>query len=358
MTKFTNSKLIIHATNIHQGGGKVLLSSLLKALPPFLPVLLFVDCRMSLDDLDSRVEVRRVKSNLAARFSAEKKLSQEAMPSDHILYFGNLPPLFRVAAHVSLFIQNRLLIENSDLRGYPVLARLRLMFERLWLVMRLGYCDEVIVQTLTMARIFAERFPDAPAPRILPLMPELGALTPAMPTREESHPLTTDFLYVASGEPHKNHLVLLEAWRLLANEGVRPSLILTIDNQRYSELTSTINQAVVTYDLRIYNLGDIGYQSAQALYRQVRALIYPSKIESFGLPLLEAQQFGLDVLASERDYVRDLLDPVESFDPESSLSISRAVQRYMGHVESRHSPFSAADFLQAVVLSRRSAIKI
>ncbi len=342
-------KLIIHATNIHQGGGKVLLSSLLKVLPRSSPVLLLVDRRMSLDDLDARVEVRRIEPNLPARFAAEKQLLQEAMPGDRVLCFGNLPPLFRLAAHVTLFIQNRLLIEGASLSSYSPLVRIRLLFERQWLARRLGHCNEVIVQTTTMARLFALRFPAAPAPRILSFMHESGVLTSPTASLEESRVPVTDFLYIASGEPHKNHLVLLEAWRLLANGGVRPSLMLTVDSQRYAALASTINQAVAAFDLKIDNIGAIGHKSAIALYRQARALIYPSVVESFGVPLLEAHQAGLDVLAPERDYVRDLLDPVESFDPDSPISIARSVRRYLGQTEPRYSPVTAADFMHAVL---------
>jgi glycosyltransferase involved in cell wall biosynthesis len=69
------------------------------------------------------------------------------------------------------------------------------------------------------------------------------------------------------------------------------------------------------------------------LYSQAQALIYPSRFESFGLPLIDANQAGLPVLAAELDYVRDVLDPTQSFDPESPDSIARAVKRYIGVAE-------------------------
>jgi glycosyltransferase involved in cell wall biosynthesis len=349
MTKLSKSKLIIHATNIHQGGGKVLLSSLLKALPPKWPVLLLADRRMPLDDLDARVEARRIKPSLAARISAEKQLAREAVPGDRVLCFGNQPPLFRLAAHVTLFVQNRLLIDGSDLRSFPPQMRLRLLLERQWLARRLRYCNEVLVQTATMARLFAQRFPTASAPRILPFMQEPGVPASPAASREQSRAPMTDFLYIASGEPHKNHLTLLEAWRLLADGGMRPSLTLTVDHHRHAELASIINQAIAAYGLKIDNIGTIRHEAALTLYRQARALVYPSVLESFGIPLLEAHQAGLDILAPERDYVRDLLDPVESFDPDSPVSIARAVRRYLGQTEPRYSPVTAADFLHAVL---------
>ena len=36
------------------------------------------------------------------------------------------------------------------------------------------------------------------------------------------------------------------------------------------------------------------------------------------------------MLASELDYVRDVVDPEESFDPASPVSIARAVKRFLG----------------------------
>ncbi len=332
----------------------VLLSSLLKALPPIWPVLLLADRRMPLDDLNAGVKVCRIAPNLASRFAAEKQLASEAMPGDRVLCFGNLPPLFRLAAHVTLFVQNRLLLEGSEFLNFSPQVRLRLLLERQWLAQRLGYCNEVLVQTPTMARLFVQRFPAAPVPRILPFMGEPSALASPTTVGEQSHSTMTDFLYVSSGEPHKNHLTLLEAWRLLADGGVRPSLTLTVDRQRHAELVATIDQAVAAYGLKIDNVGAIGHEAAVALYRKARALVYPSTLESFGIPLWEAHQAGLDILASERDYVRDLLDPVESFDPDSPVSIARAVRRYLGQPDPRYAPVTAADFLQAVLASSHS----
>jgi glycosyltransferase involved in cell wall biosynthesis len=57
-------------------------------------------------------------------------------------------------------------------------------------------------------------------------------------------------------------------------------------------------------------------------------------MESLGLPLIEARREGLPVLAAELDYVRDVIDPDEAFDPYSKISIARAVKRFLGLDES------------------------
>ena len=54
----------------------------------------------------------------------------------------------------------------------------------------------------------------------------------------------------------------------------------------------------------------------------------------------------MPILAAERDYVRDVVAPVVSFDPESALSIARAVMRYQGWGAEPAMPGDAASFLE------------
>ena len=84
------------------------------------------------------------------------------------------------------------------------------------------------------------------------------------------------------------------------------------------------------------------------LYLSSRALIYPSLSESFGLPLIEAKIFNLPILASELDFVRDVCSPVFSFDPNSPLSISNAVKRYLKIPFTTQKILSSKSFLKSV----------
>jgi glycosyltransferase involved in cell wall biosynthesis len=137
------------------------------------------------------------------------------------------------------------------------------------------------------------------------------------------------FLYVASGEPHKNHRNLVEAWILLAEEGISPSLRLTLDKNRFSDLCGWIEDRIKNFGLNVTNVGSISAQDLDRVYKESLALIYPSDFESLGLPLIEARCAGLPILAAERDYVRDAVDPEETFDPGSPVSIARAVKRFL-----------------------------
>ena len=64
---------------------------------------------------------------------------------------------------------------------------------------------------------------------------------------------------------------------------------------------------------------------------------------------MEANHYKLPVIASELDYVRDILDPVETFDPNSAKSISRAVKRFLKIREDKTDIVSPEEFIDSVI---------
>jgi hypothetical protein len=64
--------------------------------------------------------------------------------------------------------------------------------------------------------------------------------------------------------------------------------------------------------------------------------------------LIEARQAGLPILASELDYVRDVIDPEQTFYPGSPTSIARAVNRFIGIEEQALPLLDAQDFMEYV----------
>ena len=320
--------LIIHAPNIHQGGGKALLLPLLAAAGKRSSVTVLVDSRLEVpEDLCQAMTVIRIKPTILGRLAGEWALCRLAQATDRVLCFGNLPPLFRMKGRAIVFLQNRYLVEGRDLDGFPRRVKLRLMVERLWLRLFNGHAGTIIVQTRSMQQAATQvlrRTVD-----VVALFSDLSGYQRRRIGKDRGQTDMYDFLYVATGEPHKNHVTLLDAWKLLASEGLYPSLCLTVSAPDYPGLVRIVEKAKADLKLKIDNVPARSRSEMQRLYDCSRALIYPSMLESFGLPLLEARQAGLSILASELDYVRDLIDPEEAFDPRSPQSIARAVKRYL-----------------------------
>lgn len=331
--------LVIHAPNIHQGGGRSLLLALLHALPSDQSCIAILDARLDDDSFPVGIHRVRVKPTIVGRLLAENILRKCAKQGDRVLCFGNLPPLFRLRAGVFLYLQNRYLSSRVSLKGFAWKARCRIYAERLWLASRLGNVDSIIVQTATLQREVLKAFNRQAI--IKPFMDSMFFV--GEPSSGSSRGASTCLLYVASGEAHKNHARLLEAWGYLASENLHPELLLTLNPADFERLKAGMEGRIPPTALNIKNVGPLAPHELRSLYNRVDGLIYPSTMESFGLPLLEARQARLPVIASERDYVRDVMDPDQTFDPESAVSIARAVKRFLGkndenrNVESPHS---------------------
>ena len=137
------------------------------------------------------------------------------------------------------------------------------------------------------------------------------------------------------------------AWAILAENGIFPSLALTLpkSNKSFIQLT---DRFVLKYKLNIKNLYTLDQKTLVKTYLKSRALIYPSFSESFGLPLSEASYLNIPIIASELDFVRDVCNPIETFDPKSPLSISRAVERFLKIPKKINPIFTAPQFLNKV----------
>lgn len=342
-------RLIIHAPNVHRGGGKSLLQAVLAVIPfdGLDSVEAIIDKRMDVPkEMGRDVLTSRISPTVIGRARAEWLLQSHSRAGDLVLCVGNLPPLLKNPANVVVFLQSRYLLDDIGLLALGVRAGLRTWIERLWLRLRAGNADSFVVQTPSMARL-VQRALCRPA-KVLPFVSG-GAKSSRAAVDQPKDIFETDFLYVASGEPHKNHRNLIEAWRLLAAEGIRPSLYLTVEERTFPGLFSWIEEMSRSYNLRIKNIGAASSEGIGELYRMSRALIYPSTLESFGLPLIEARGAGLPILASELDYVRDIVDPGESFDPHSPVSVARAVKRFLGIQEQRLDITDAKAFLQNIM---------
>lgn len=347
------TRLYIHAPNVHVGGGGVLLKALLEA-PNLGAFRANLDARAAaMLALPETAPCHFVPATLQGRADAERRLAAEARDDDVVLCFHGLPPMLPVRGRVIVFKQNRLHLDTNSLSGFSWKTRIRLSMERLICKMFRNRVHEYIVQTPSMKLAVENWHGGAPIVRVIPFLSELPALPAAgketMPVSAGNGELIDgEFIYVADGEAHKNHSALVSAWILLAAEGIFPALTLTLP-PRNAVLWQDIETAIATHELRIVNLGTLTHAAVLARYRAARALIFPSTTESFGLPLLEASAAGLPVIAAELDYVRDVCEPRETFDPTSPRSIAAAVKRFLNIPSKPLHIRTAAEFIAEIV---------
>ena len=244
--------------------------------------------------------------------------------------------------------------QNANLVGLVPLARvsnrMRLRF-RIQQVIARGFrkrVDDYLVQTPTMAAALAHWYGlGAPPIHIVPFL-DIAELKQGIRKRGAAE-VHWDFLYVSDGAAHKNHRRLFQAWRLLAEQGEFPTLALTLHPERDMALCQELAALVERHALRIEDLGQMPHEELLQTYHRAGALLFPSFAESFGIPLIEAAIAGLPILAPELDYVRDICDPAETFDPCSERSIARAVRRFLHGGSDRLSMRTPAQFIETVM---------
>jgi glycosyltransferase involved in cell wall biosynthesis len=116
----------------------------------------------------------------------------------------------------------------------------------------------------------------------------------------------TNFFYPASAMPYKNFEVAIQALILLQAQGHHAELTLTITGKE-NDYARRIKQLATPLGDAVKFRGSVPRRSV-LLMLQHSILVFPSIIETFGLPLLEARKLGSWVIASDTPFAREILD--------------------------------------------------
>ena len=113
------------------------------------------------------------------------------------------------------------------------------------------------------------------------------------------------FIIVGTVEPRKDHKTLLAAFARVREQHPEASLVIV---GRKGWLADDIMEAIgqAAAESPVYHLQGISDGMLPALYAGSTALVYPSRYEGFGLPLLEAMASGTAVVASDTPAHREV----------------------------------------------------
>jgi glycosyltransferase involved in cell wall biosynthesis len=139
--------------------------------------------------------------------------------------------------------------------------------------------------------------------------------------------------YPANFWPHKNHRMLITAYGmyLSRNPGRAMDLVFTgalDDAQR--DLQEKVGR--MGLDQHVHFLGYLPDDQLTAVWQGCSFLIFPSLYEGFGIPVLEAMQFGKPVLCSNVTSLPEVAgDAALYFDPRKPAEIVHCLEKIMGN---------------------------
>ena len=191
-----------------------------------------------------------------------------------------------------------------------------------WLVVQANWLRDGLAQKL---RLPVERFIVAP-----PVAYPLTACTNGRTAKDHARPYT--FLYVATPDCHKNFETLCEAARLLEKEASSPvfRVAVSIDGSenRYAAWIKKCWGTVKSIDF-------CGFLSAECLrkhYAEDDCLVFPSRVETWGLPITEFGVTGKPMLLADLPYAHETAagQPYVSFFPaEDAHSLAYQMKRLL-----------------------------
>ena len=146
------------------------------------------------------------------------------------------------------------------------------------------------------------------------------------------------FVMIGTIEGRKNHLLLLHLWERLAKElgPATPKLVLI--GQRGWEADEVFALLDRSPRLKGYvrELGRCDNATMLGWLDQARALLMPSFIEGFGIPVIEALQRGVPVIASDLPVFREIAGDIPLYlDPLDGQGWEAAIRAYCGDAPDR-----------------------
>ncbi|MHB8129112.1 MAG: glycosyltransferase [Mobilitalea sp.] len=217
--------------------------------------------------------------------------------------------------HQSLFVHNAL--PFADYRFSLFEDKLLWIYQNILsrsIFKSIRKADRVIVQTIWMQEKCIKQLKIEKS-KIDIKKPNINIDVKRLYTKTQDSIIT--FFYPASFVVFKNHKVIIDACIKLKEQGINNYKVIFTLNGDEDKNVSALSNQVKKYQLPVCFVGSLSREKVFDYYSN-SVLLFPSFIETVGLPLIEAKMHHTDILVSNCEYAHEILDiydKVEYFDP-------------------------------------------
>lgn len=226
--------------------------------------------------------------------------------------------------HKLVYCHNPLPFANFSWRTW-------LTYRRLW-VLKLVYSFlyrftitpeyTVIVQHDWMRDIFGERYSQR---RTVVAWPDVLGENSLSKTRE-AIPRPFTMFYPTGAYFYKNVELVCEAAAILAKDYTDFELVITLDGSENTYASRLVKHYGKFHQIRF--VGNLSTRAMDQQYRVSDLLLFPSLLETWGLPLSEAKAYGLPILAADLPYAHETIgiyDRAAFIDPYDATTLANRI---------------------------------
>lgn len=315
--------IFINATATQPGGGYTILLQFLKAYSenplPNAKIYVFnsIDIGNNISPYITSVDIPRLSyiKRIFWDWKGMKNWSDKNnIKPDLILSFQNTGVRFAGVPQV-IYLHQPLPFVQHQWNLFKKEERTMWMYKNIYPIfigLTLFKDTNVIVQTNWMKKAFLEKFKNFDTKRVYIFSPEIniadieGLNNVSTNSHHQQNKFT--FFYPASNYIYKNHIEIIKAFAAIKSENKNWNALchftipiegLSVEAQKLIEINDLHSNFVF--------LGPLPLQEVYNHYKKIDALIFPSYIETFGLPLIEGAAFGLPILAADEPYAKEVL---------------------------------------------------
>ncbi|WP_375465152.1 glycosyltransferase family 4 protein [uncultured Methylobacterium sp.] len=149
---------------------------------------------------------------------------------------------------------------------------------------------------------------------------------------------------VATIEPRKNHVTLVEAYDLLLKAMPEAPDLVVAGTRGWGYDAFFQKITALGLSERVRHLENLGDDEVAMLYSGAEMCVYPSLFEGFGLPVLEAMHCGIPVVTSRGTSMEEIVEGGAGLlsEPTSAPAIAKAMELILRHENRREALLAAA----------------
>ena len=307
--------IIVNATALRRGGALTILSQFIQSIDGTEEYLIFIHPTVNIDVSNQAVTLEKVnKTSFFSRilwdsFGLNAYLKKRKIVADLVISLQNTSIRTNQKCNQLIYLHNIIPFSDYKWRFFKKADFGMLLYKYFYsFFIFLYFTDKTyfIVQSNWFKDVLVQKGISGSKIIVAPPKAKLPSIESIALKQLQSKRYTA--FYPATNFEYKNHIEIVNALVYMKEAGEHYQDIdvyFTIQKNVSSKLYKVIQQHGLTNNFHF--LGALSFDQVLSYYKSVDLIIFPSRLETFGLPLIEAAMFGKPVVAIDLPYSNEVL---------------------------------------------------